>query len=314
DGAYLAGRSDVGTSAEVEEVAVLVNADLFDTLVLDEIIDQLNLVLFAQPVEVLARLRDRPFVVFERVVRLDLLGHSPLDLGEIVGGELARDGEVVVEAVLDRRADGDLRARDHVDDGLRHHVRRRMPHTLQVVHAVLPFKRFRDEGPPRGSTRVRRTGRRSLDARMRLGSGWLSAPSATGLQPVARLSGERGAFSSRREHYASFLTGLAILPILSIVISTTSPSRSACSRSAITPVPVQTIVPLPMALSRVRYSISWSKLRPIREVLTEPSKIACPDRRIRQRRSRSIPEPASSGVTITGPSARQPTKSLLCGR
>src|SRR5579884_2187608 len=32
---------------------------------------------------------------------------------------------------------------------------------------------------------------------------------------------DRGAFSSREEHYGSFLTGLAILPILSMVISTT---------------------------------------------------------------------------------------------
>jgi hypothetical protein len=54
-----------------------------------------------------------------------VLGHLGLDQLEVgVGGpEAVRELEVVVEAVLDRRADGDPRARPQVADGRGHDVR-----------------------------------------------------------------------------------------------------------------------------------------------------------------------------------------------
>jgi hypothetical protein len=67
----------------------------------------------------------------EGVVRLGHLPHLPLDGLEVVGGEGPGHLEVVVEAVLDRRAEADLRLREQLPNRGCQHVRRRMAQHLQ---------------------------------------------------------------------------------------------------------------------------------------------------------------------------------------
>ena len=61
--------------------------------------------------------------------RFDLV----LDLREVGLGDRLRELEVVVEAVLDRRADRDLHARIEPPHGFREQVRRRVPQHVERV-------------------------------------------------------------------------------------------------------------------------------------------------------------------------------------
>ncbi len=74
----------------------------------------------------------------EGLVGLDDLAHAGLDAFEVVSGEVpaVRQLEVVVEAVGDGGADGVLRAREEVGDGLRHHVRSGVAQHLTAVVGV----------------------------------------------------------------------------------------------------------------------------------------------------------------------------------
>ncbi len=72
----------------------------------------------------------------EPLVVLDDLAHPGLDLGEVVRGERNLDVEVVVEAVLDRRADPELGVRVEVLHGLGQHVGARVPQDVVPVVAV----------------------------------------------------------------------------------------------------------------------------------------------------------------------------------
>ena len=58
----------------------------------------------------LQRRRRSQFKALQRVVFLDDLLHLRLDLGEVLGGEGGGQIEIVVEAVFDGRADGELGA------------------------------------------------------------------------------------------------------------------------------------------------------------------------------------------------------------
>ena len=62
--------------------------------------------------------------------------HPLLDRGQVLGDERARQVEVVVEAVLDRRADAQLRAGEQVEHRLGHDVRGRVAHRVEVVVGV----------------------------------------------------------------------------------------------------------------------------------------------------------------------------------
>ena len=72
------------------------------------------------------------------LVGLHDLAHLVFDAREIVVGErlAVREIEVVVEAVGDRGADRDLRAREQPGDRLGHHVRGRVPQHLAAVVGV----------------------------------------------------------------------------------------------------------------------------------------------------------------------------------
>ena len=108
----------------LERVAVLVEAALLEP------VDQLELV--GLVLEDLARLVGRDDLLHEVVLAGDDLAHALLDRLQVFGREVARQVEVVVEAVLDGRADGVLGLREHLHHGLRHDVRGRMAHLVQL--------------------------------------------------------------------------------------------------------------------------------------------------------------------------------------
>ena len=69
----------------------------------------------------------------EALAGLDDLDHALLDAGQVLGIERLGDVELVVEAVLDRRADAELRLGEDVLDRLGHHVRARVAQDAQPV-------------------------------------------------------------------------------------------------------------------------------------------------------------------------------------
>ncbi len=108
----------------------LLGVELFDDLPLER--------LFGEPLE---RLVPAQLLPHERLVELDDLGHAFLDPREVLGRQRLRQREVVVEAVLDRRADRVLRAGDDVAHGLGHHVRRRVAQHMQPVRLTRQHRR-----------------------------------------------------------------------------------------------------------------------------------------------------------------------------
>ena len=119
------GVGRVRAAAEVGERAVRVERDGVDALVADEVLDQLDLVRLVLRAEAVERLLDGHVLARERLARLDVLAHLLLERGQVVLGDRDALGEleVVVEAVLDRRADRDLRARVEVEHRRGEHVR-----------------------------------------------------------------------------------------------------------------------------------------------------------------------------------------------
>ncbi len=101
-----------------------VERDRLDALVGDQVLDQLDLVVLALGLEALDRLGDRQLAALEVLVGLDVLAHLLLDARQVVLGQAhaLREVEVVVEAVLDRRADRDLHARVELHHRGREHV------------------------------------------------------------------------------------------------------------------------------------------------------------------------------------------------
>jgi hypothetical protein len=103
--AQLAGRRQVRPAAEVDESALLVDAD---RLVGGQVADDLRLVQLAKALEIGDRSVAVPDLARDRLVAGDDLGHPRLDLFQILGGKRLGPCEVVIEPVLDRRADRDL--------------------------------------------------------------------------------------------------------------------------------------------------------------------------------------------------------------
>ena len=129
----LAGRGHVRPAAEVEPVALLVDLDL---LVRGDGVDQLDLERLALVAEHALGLVARPFLLGEGFVARDDLAHLLLDGLEVLRGERLIAEEVVVESVLDHRADGDLRAGPQALHGLRQHMGGVVPDELQRARIV----------------------------------------------------------------------------------------------------------------------------------------------------------------------------------
>src|SRR6266511_4265862 len=114
-------RGHMRPAAKVEPIALAVELDL---LPFGDRIDQLELEGFAFLLEEVLGLLAIDDLAGERPIASDDLAHLRLDLGKVLWGERLITREVVVEAVLDDGADGDLRARVKLLHGFGHHMRR----------------------------------------------------------------------------------------------------------------------------------------------------------------------------------------------
>jgi hypothetical protein len=128
--AELARRGQVRTEAHVEPVALLVDGDL---LVLRQFVGPLGFELLAVLDEVVLDLRAVPNLTLDRQVTVDDLGHALFDLGEVLRREGLGPDEVVVEAVLRRGAERDLRAGIKLLHCLGQHMRRIVPQQFQCI-------------------------------------------------------------------------------------------------------------------------------------------------------------------------------------
>ena len=113
------GRGPVRPAAEIEPLALVVERD---RLVRRDRVEQLELVGLAQRLEPPPRLVAAHHLAPERPVGADDLRHARLDPLQVLGMERLVAREVVIEAVLDRRADGDLGAGIEVLHRLGHDV------------------------------------------------------------------------------------------------------------------------------------------------------------------------------------------------
>ena len=131
--ADLAGRRHVRPAAEIEPVALLVD---LDGLVGRDRVDQLDLEHLAVVAEHLLGLFAGPDFLGERFVARDDLAHLLFDRGKILRRERLVAEEVVIEAVLDHRADGHLRARPQRLHRFGQHMGGVMPDQLQRAGVV----------------------------------------------------------------------------------------------------------------------------------------------------------------------------------
>ena len=119
----------VRAAAQIGERTVGVERDGLERVggvgIPDQVLDQLDLVVLALGLEALERLGDGHVLAHERLVGGDVLAHLRLDPLEVGIGDRDPLGEleVVVEAVLDRRADRDLDPRVELEHRRREHVR-----------------------------------------------------------------------------------------------------------------------------------------------------------------------------------------------
>ena len=142
DGADLAGIFHMRPGAEVRERPVDVEGDF---LALGEVVDQFDLVRLI--LEEGARLVAGDDFLNEGRLRGDALLHAVLDGGEIVRRQRARQVEVVVEAVRDRRADGEFGVREDGEHRLGHHMRRRVAHLPERgPDVVVPVRLYESGG------------------------------------------------------------------------------------------------------------------------------------------------------------------------
>ena len=134
-GVDLARVGDVRTAAKIGEAVVRIKRDLrllfervtvFIQAALLQAFDEFQFV--GLVLEFFFSFSSGDDAFFELVLFVEDLSHPFFNGGEIFRLELARQIEVVVKAVLDGRADGDLgvAGREHLSDGLGHDMRGRM--------------------------------------------------------------------------------------------------------------------------------------------------------------------------------------------
>ena len=110
---------DMRAAAQIDERAVGVDRDRF---VGSQVADALKLERIVH--ESLPGLFPAHFLTHERVIGLRHLGHLLFDRVDVFGRERTADVEVVVKAVLDGRAEADLRFREELTNRRRQDVRR----------------------------------------------------------------------------------------------------------------------------------------------------------------------------------------------
>ena len=122
---------EMRASAEIGEVALRVERDVSLGRV-----DELDLVVLALLGEELLGLVRRNLLTLPGAALLQLALDLRLDLLERVFADRLRELEVVVEAVLDRRADRDLRAGVETPDRLGEQVRRRVAEDVERIRVL----------------------------------------------------------------------------------------------------------------------------------------------------------------------------------
>ena len=131
--ADLAGRGHVRAAAQVEPVALLVDLDRWSAGMASTS-STLNISPLSR--EHALGLVARPDLLGEGFVARDDLAHLLLDRRKVFGRERLVAEEVVIEAVLDHRADGDLGARPERLHGLGQHMGRVVADQLQRAGIV----------------------------------------------------------------------------------------------------------------------------------------------------------------------------------
>ncbi len=198
--ADLAGRGHVRAAAEIEPVALLVDLDL---LILRDRVDQLDLEQLALVAEHLLGLVARPHLLGEGFVARDDLAHLLLDGVEVFRRERLVAEEVVIEAVLDHRADGDLGAGPERLHRFGQHMRGVVPDQLQRARVVageeLDLGVALDRIGEVGDRAVERHRDRALGERGRDALGDVETGDALGILPTCAVG------KGQRDHHALLL-------------------------------------------------------------------------------------------------------------
>ena len=132
EGADFAGVRNVRAAAQVDELSLAVEAKRFIFL-RKVFIDVFDLVLLAQILHQGTSFRGRTLKALERLRLLDDLAHLLFNAREILFADRRRRVDVVVEAVLQRRTEGELRAGEKPHHGPGHDVGGAMPQHLEGV-------------------------------------------------------------------------------------------------------------------------------------------------------------------------------------
>ncbi len=130
----LARGRHVRPAAQVDESALAVERDV---LVGRDRGDDLGLVVLADRLEELDRLVAWHELARNRLVFFGELGHALLDRREIFRRKRPLVGKIVVEAVLDHRADRHLRVGEELLDRVGEQVRRRVAQDLEAVRVLV---------------------------------------------------------------------------------------------------------------------------------------------------------------------------------
>ena len=125
-----AGGVEVRTGAEVGELALLVEAD---DGILRQVVDELDLERLFLFFHKLDGLGARELKALELELFLADFAHLGFDFGEILRREGERSEHIVVETVVDARADGELHLGPEALDGLRQHMGAGVPIGLAVL-------------------------------------------------------------------------------------------------------------------------------------------------------------------------------------
>ena len=131
---HLAGGLQMRARAEIREVTLFIERDRF---LLRQVFDQHDLVVLAFILEILERFIARQHLLHQRDIFLRDLRHLLLDRCEILLAENMVRVQIIVEAIIDRRSDSKLHAREQVLDRLRHHMGRRMTQREKTFRILL---------------------------------------------------------------------------------------------------------------------------------------------------------------------------------
>jgi hypothetical protein len=131
--AQLACRGEMRAAAEVAELALPIDAQ---RLRRRDARDDLGLVALTPGFEIADRVVALPELTLNRFVARDDLPHARLNVLEVFRRERGLAREVVVEPVLNRRADGDLGLGIELFDGLGQDMRRVMPQQLKCLWVI----------------------------------------------------------------------------------------------------------------------------------------------------------------------------------